>query len=147
MGPQKIGNYQILGELGRGAMGIVYHAHDAGIGRPVAIKVIRIDDPGSTAAGAELRHRLMREASAAGNLSHPGIVTVHQLGEDGHDVFVVMEYVPGASLERILANNPRLDPRYAVEILRQVAEALDYAHRARVVHRDIKPGNILVRDA
>jgi ankyrin repeat protein len=146
MSPQKIGNYQILGELGRGAMGVVYHAHDPGIGRPVAIKVIRIDAGASDQAGAELRQRLMREASAAGNLSHPGIVTVHQLGEDGHDVFVVMEYVQGGSLERMLAHNQRLDPRHASEILRQVADALDFAHRAGVVHRDIKPANILVRD-
>jgi ankyrin repeat protein len=145
MSPQKIGNYQILGELGRGAMGVVYHAHDPGIGRPVAIKVIRIDAGASDETGAELRHRLMREASAAGNLSHPGIVTVHQLSEDGSDVFVVMEYVQGVALERLLVNNQRLDPRYAVEILRQVADALDYAHRAGVVHRDIKPANILVR--
>jgi ankyrin repeat protein len=145
MSPQKIGNYQILGELGRGAMGVVYHAHDPGIGRPVAIKVIRVDAGASDEAGAELRHRLMREASAAGNLSHPGIVTVHQLGEDGNDVFVVMEYVQGVALERMLLNSQRLDPRYAVEILRQVADALDYAHRAGVVHRDIKPANILVR--
>ena len=126
-------------------MGIVYHAHDPGIGRPIAIKVIRVDDGASAGDGAQLRHRLMREASAAGNLSHPGIVTVYQLGEDGHDVFVVMEYVQGASLERMLAGNARLDPRHTVEILRQVADALDYAHRAGVVHRDVKPANILVR--
>src|SRR5579872_1610045 len=146
MYPSKIGNYEILGEIGRGAMGVVYHAHDPGIGRPVAIKVIRIDGVASTEAGAQLRHRLMREASAAGNLSHPGIVTVHQLGEDANGVYVVMELVPGQSLERLLGNNPRLDPRQTIEILRQTADALDYAHRAGVVHRDVKPGNILLRN-
>lgn len=145
MSPQTIGNYQILGELGRGAMGVVYHAHDPGIGRPVAIKVIRVESGASAEEGAQLRQRLVREASAAGNLSHPGIVTVHQLGDDGHNVFVVMEYVPGVSLDKMLANRARLDPRYVLEILRQVAEALDYAHQAGIVHRDVKPANILVR--
>src|ERR1700704_5682596 len=99
MSPQKIGNYQILGELGRGAMGVVYHAHDPGIGRPVAIKVIRVESGASPEESAQLRQRLVREATAAGNLSHPGIVTVYQLGDDGQNVFVVMEYVPGVSLE------------------------------------------------
>ena len=145
MSPQTIGNYQIIGELGRGAMGVVYHAHDPGIGRPVAIKVIRVESDTSAEEGARLRQRLVREASAAGNLSHPGIVTVYQLGDDGHNVFIVMEYVAGVSLDRMLANRAPLDPRQVLEILQQVAEALDYAHQAGVVHRDVKPANILVR--
>jgi serine/threonine-protein kinase len=139
-----IGNYTILNELGRGAMGVVYKAFDPAIGRPVAIKVIRID-PGTTAEeGALLRQRLIHEAGAAGNLSHPGIVTVYQLGEDGQNVFVAMEFVEGASLENMLAS-ARPNPPFALNILHQIADALDYAHRAGVVHRDIKPANILVR--
>ncbi len=145
MNPVRIGGYDILAELGRGAMGVVYHAQDSAIGRPVAIKVIRIDPGTSKEEGAQLRQRLIREASAAGRLYHPGIVTVHQLGEDGQDVFIVMEYVEGASLDHLLCNNPVLDRAWAVDILAQVAVALDYAHKSNVVHRDVKPANILVR--
>ncbi len=145
MNPVRIGGYEILGELGRGAMGVVYHARDAAIGRPVAIKVIRIDAGTSREESAQLRQRLIREASVAGNIYHPGIVTVHQLGEDGDNVFIVMEFVEGSSLERLLVHNPTLDRAWALDILAQVAVALDYAHKANVVHRDVKPANILVR--
>ncbi len=94
---------------------LVYHAHDKGIDRPVAIKVNRVD-PGSTPeAGAQLRHRLIREASMAGKISHPGIVTVYQLGEDGDNVFVAMEFVEGSSLELLLTNNPLLDRRWSLD--------------------------------
>jgi len=145
MTPERIGGYEILKELGRGAMGVVYHAHDSAIGRPVAIKVIRIDAGTSAHENAQLRQRLIREASTAGKIYHPGIVTVHQLGEDGENIFIVMEYVEGASLETLLVNNPVLGRAWTLDILRQVADALDYAHKSMVVHRDVKPGNILVR--
>jgi ankyrin repeat protein/predicted Ser/Thr protein kinase len=145
MNPATIGGYEILGELGRGAMGVVYHGRDAAIGRPVAIKVIRLDAGTTPEESAQLRQRLIREASAAGKMYHPGIVTVHQLGEDGSNVFIVMEYVEGSSLEKLLANNPNLDRAWALDILSQVAVALDYAHKDGVVHRDVKPPNILVR--
>jgi serine/threonine protein kinase/ankyrin repeat protein len=143
--PERIGGYEIIGELGRGAMGVVYHARDTAIGRPVAIKVIRIDAGTTREEGAQLRQRLIREASVAGNIYHPGIVTVHQLGEEGDNVFIVMEFVEGASLEHLLTNNPSLDRAWALDILAQIAVALDYAHKTNVVHRDIKPANILVR--
>src|ERR1700683_5581810 len=143
--PARIGGYEIVGELGRGAMGVVYHGRDAAIGRPVAIKVIRIDAGTSAEEGAQLRQRLIREASVAGKIYHPGIVTVHQLGEDGDNVFIVMEFVEGNSLERLLTHNPTLDRAWALDILAQVAVALDYAHKSSVVHRDVKPANILVR--
>ena len=145
MDPERIGGYEILSELGRGAMGVVYHAHDSAIGRPVAIKVIRIDAGMPAAESLELRQRLIREASAAGQIYHPGIVTVHQLGEEGDNVFIVMEYVEGASLDRLLTSNPEFGSAWALDVLAQVAVALDYAHKSNVVHRDIKPANILVR--
>jgi serine/threonine protein kinase len=145
MNPARIGGYEILSELGRGAMGVVYHARDTAIGRSVAIKVIRVDPGTSLHEGAQLRQRLIREASVAGNISHPGIVTVYQLGEEGENVFVVMEFVEGASLEHLLTNNPALDRAWALDILAQIAVALDCAHKNNVVHRDIKPANILVR--
>lgn len=145
MNPARIGGYEILGELGRGAMGVVYHARDAAIGREVAIKVIRIDAGTSDEESSILRQRLIREASVAGRIYHPGIVTVHQLGEEGNKVFVVMEFVEGSSLEHLLMHNPTLDRAWSLDILAQVAVALDYAHKAGVVHRDVKPANILVR--
>ena len=126
-------------------MGVVYEAFDPGIGRPVAIKVIRVDPETTADLGAELRHRLIREASAAGRLSHPNIVTVYQLGEDGADVFVVMEYVRGDTLQNVLRQRT-YSPAEAAGILKQAAEGLDYAHQAGVVHRDIKPANILIRE-
>jgi serine/threonine protein kinase len=145
MNPERIGGYEILGELGRGAMGVVYHARDTAIGRPVAIKVIRVDAGTSLQMGAQLRQRLIREASVAGNISHPGIVTVYQLGEEGDSVFIAMEFIEGASLEHLLTNRRSNDREWALDILAQIAVALDYAHKGNVVHRDIKPANILVR--
>ncbi len=145
MNPQYIGGYEILGELGRGAMGVVYRAHDKGIDRSVAIKVMRVDAGASTSANVELRQRLIREASVAGNISHPGIVTVYQLGEEGENIFIVMEYVEGSSLDTLLVNKKGRDTAWALDILSQIAVALDYAHKGSVVHRDIKPANILVR--
>jgi ankyrin repeat protein/predicted Ser/Thr protein kinase len=138
-------DYKLLGELGRGGMGIVYQAQDKKLGRTVAIKMIRVDAGASPGETAKLRQRLVREASAAGRIYHPGIVTVHQLGEYGDNVFVVMEYVEGSSLEHLLTNNPVLDRTWTMNILHQIADALDYAHKSGVVHRDVKPANILVR--
>ncbi|HZU29403.1 MAG TPA: ankyrin repeat domain-containing protein [Bryobacteraceae bacterium] len=145
MDRQTIGAYQIVRELGRGGMGIVYQGFDSAIGRPVAIKTIRLEPGMAPGEDAELRARFVREASAAGKLSHPGIVTVYQLGEDGPDLFIAMEYVPGGNLEDLLKKRPRLDPEHASSILRQVADALDYAHQSGIVHRDVKPPNILLR--
>jgi serine/threonine protein kinase len=145
MNPQYIGGYEILGELGRGAMGVVYRAHDKGIDRAVAIKVLRVDAGASTGENVELRQRLIREASVAGQISHPGIVTVYQLGEEGENIFIVMEYVEGSSLDTLLVNKKGRDTAWALDILSQIAVALDYAHKGKVVHRDIKPANILVR--
>src|SRR6202161_2420934 len=114
MNPVRIGGYEILGELGRGGTGVVYHARDAAIGRPVAIKVIRLDPGTSPQEGALLRQRLIREASVAGKIDHPGIVTVHQLGEDGDNVFIVMEFVEGSSLEHLITHNPRLERAWSL---------------------------------
>src|SRR5260370_4803462 len=146
MNPQTIGTYQILGELGHGGVVGVYADRAPAIGRPVAIKIIRVD-PGATAEqGAELRQRLIQEASSAGQLSHPGIVTIYQLGEEGSDVFVVMEFVKGDSLHQLLTDKIPLDRSRALEMLRQVADALDYAHGYGIAHRDVNPANILVRE-
>jgi len=143
--PVKIGPYRILRELGRGAMGVVYLAEDPAIGRQVAIKVVRLDQFSSAEEQAQLRLRLMREASAAGKLNHPGIVTVYQLGEHEDVVFVAMELVEGRSLDEILTSGAVFGTGVIFSILRQVAAALDHAHSLGIVHRDVKPANVLVR--
>jgi serine/threonine protein kinase/formylglycine-generating enzyme required for sulfatase activity len=140
---RSIGKYEILSELGRGAMGVVFRAHDPAIDRQVAIKVIRTPAFSSNEENANLRIRLMREARAAGRLSHPNIVTVYSLDEHEDFLYVVMEFVEGGSLDaHVGAGNPR--PSNAIPILRQVADALDYAHSEGIIHRDIKPANILI---
>jgi predicted Ser/Thr protein kinase len=143
---QRIGRYEITGELGRGAMGAVYKALDPQIGRTVALKVILTRDL-PPADLATYKERFYREARAAGKMSHPGIITVHDIAEDAYGTpYLVMEYVEGKTLDRLMA--PEAGERMAVpqclDIAIQIAEALDYAHRQGVVHRDIKPANILI---
>ncbi len=144
MSEQRIGKYVIQGELGRGAMGVVYKAVDPVIGRTVAIKTVRFDllsDPGSR---DEAQRRFEREAQSAGGLSHPNIVTIYDVGEADGTTFIAMEFVEGQSLESLLAAGVRWDAANAARFAVQLAEALDLAHRKGIVHRDIKPGNILV---
>jgi serine/threonine-protein kinase len=141
---QRIGRYVITGELGRGAMGVVYDALDPMIGRKLAVKVIRLQAFTDAAEAQFLRERLFREARSAGVLSHPGIVTVFDVGEEGDLAFIAMERVEGISLDRALASGRRFSREEAIHILRQVAAALDYAHWSGVVHRDVKPANIMI---
>jgi serine/threonine-protein kinase len=143
----QLGRYEIVAELGRGAMGAVFRARDPKIDRTVAIKTIAV--PASSRHDAEhYRQRFFREAQAAGRLSHPGIVTIYDVGEDeaAHTPFIVMECVEGDSLDRMVAATPKekLPREIALKLLRQIAEALDYAHRQGIVHRDIKPANVMV---
>ena len=143
----RLGRYEILEELGRGAMGKVYRARDPKIGRVVAIKTVRAFGarPGED---EQYRQRFFREAQAAGNLSHPGIVTIYDVGEEETTQipYIVMEYVAGRTLESWLTDDSRqrssLDTN--IDLVRQLAEALDYAHAQNIVHRDIKPANIIV---
>ncbi len=140
------GRYEILGELGRGAMGVVYKARDPQINRVVALKTIALrgQDP---EAEQEFRMRFLNEAQAAGRLHHPGIVAVFDVGEDAEtrDPYIVLEYVDGEALNRILARERKLSLERALQLTEQIAAALDYAHEQGVTHRDIKPGNILIR--
>lgn len=143
----QLGRYEIVAELGRGAMGAVFRARDPKIDRTVAIKTISV--PASSKHDAEhYRQRFFREAQAAGRMSHPGIVTIYDIGEDEttHTPFIVMECVEGNSLDRLVAtaSTGRLPRDMALKLLRQIAEALDYAHRQSIVHRDIKPANVMV---
>jgi hypothetical protein len=143
--PETIGRYQILEELGRGQMGAVYRARDPQIDRVVAIKVI-LTNRLSPEEVAQYKERFRREAQAAGRMSHPGIITIHDISEDTDgEPYLVMEFVEGTSLDRLLpAGAERWPMARTLDLIRQVALALDYAHQRGVVHRDIKPANILV---
>jgi eukaryotic-like serine/threonine-protein kinase len=141
---QKIGRYEIVTELGRGAMGVVYSAMDPLIGRRVAIKTIRLDTMEAPEYREELTRRLFREAQSAGVLSHPGIITIHDVGQQGNEAYIVMEYVDGRNLEDVLATGVPQHSGTLLSILRQSATALDYAHSKGIIHRDIKPANIML---
>ena len=137
---QKLGKYEILKELGRGAMGVVYQARDPLIGRMVALKTINanlVDRP-------DLLERFYQEAQSAGKLQHPNIVTIFELGQEKDTPFIAMEYLDGESLEKIISR--QMDQPMALRLgyIVRVCQALEYAHKNRVVHRDIKPGNIMV---
>jgi serine/threonine-protein kinase len=158
---QQIGRYEIIEELGRGAMGAVYKARDPQIGRVVAIKVI-LSANLSPDDFQHYKERFQREAQAAGQMSHPGIITIYDISVDdkGHP-FIVMEYIEGRTLEKMLTppgeaaiktdsglDLPKAQPRLlvstALDVGIQLAEALDYAHKRKIIHRDIKPANILI---
>jgi len=139
------GRYEVVAELGRGAMGVVYQARDPQIDRLVALKTISMwGQPPQEEQ--EFRLRFMNEAQAAGRLHHPGIVSVFDVGEspENNDPYIVLEYVAGESLNRILAREKKLPVAKALKLAEEVADALDYAHAQGVIHRDIKPGNIIV---
>jgi serine/threonine protein kinase len=143
---RQIGRYQILGELGRGAMGIVYKAQDPAIGRTIAIKSIRLEDLTDETERARLRERLFREAQSAGILSHPGIVTIYDIAEENGMAYIFMEFVNGPPLEQMLKHEVTPDKETLLSIFRQTGAALDYAHKKGIVHRDIKPANIMIHE-
>jgi len=140
------GRYQILAEIGRGAMGVVYKAHDPTIDRTVALKTITLSERHPTGE-KEFRERFLVEARAAGRLSHPAIVTIYDVGKDAQNEnpFIVMEYVEGESLEKQLSDlGGEFPPECGLSLVRELACALDYAHSQGIVHRDIKPANIIL---
>jgi len=139
----RLGRFQIASVLGQGAMGVVYLAHDPEIGRPVAIKTVRPEAAGGESA-QEMEARFLKEARLGGRLQHPNIVTVYDVGREGDVCFIAMEYVDGRPLTRYLGSGDALSLSAKVGIVRQVAEALGHAHERGVLHRDVKPGNILV---
>jgi hypothetical protein len=139
-----LGRYKILGELGRGGCGIVYRALDPSIGRMVAIKTILAKTDSSP--GKESRERFRREARAAGNLSHPNIVTIHDFSDSGDPMFIAMEFVEGRTLAESMSRGP-LALDFILGVLRSAADALDYAHAHHIVHRDIKPANFLINES
>jgi eukaryotic-like serine/threonine-protein kinase len=136
-----IGRYRILGELGRGAMGIVYEAADDLLGRPVAIKTINMS--ADLAERADHEARFLQEAKAAGGLSHPNVVTVYDVGRENDLLYMAMELLDGEELRDVLARGD-LPLVTVIDIAAQVADGLAFAHERGVVHRDIKPSNIMV---
>ncbi|MEA2691094.1 MAG: eukaryotic-like serine/threonine-protein kinase [Acidobacteriota bacterium] len=144
--PTRLGRYEILDEIGKGAMGIVYLAKDPLIGRLVALKTFRIGYSLKDQEMEQFRARFMREAQSAGILSHPNIVTIHDVVEESEEglAFIAMEYVRGTNLKMLLQRETSLDLAYVAGILEQIADGLDYAHSKGVVHRDVKPANIII---
>ena len=139
--PRLLNNrYLILEQLGKGGMAIVYHARDTMLERSVAVKVLREDYSRDPA----FQERFRQEAKAAANLSHPNIVTVHDFGLDKGQLFIVMEYVPGADLKTLIKKRGRFTPEEAMPLLVQACAGIGYAHRAGLVHCDVKPQNMLV---
>ncbi|MEV7526633.1 serine/threonine-protein kinase [Streptomyces sp. NPDC091371] len=138
------GRYRVTAMIGRGGMGVVARAVDQLLNREVAVKVLRAYTDASPAELADLRVRMQREAQAAARIRHSGVVTVHDVVEEQGLPVIVMELVDGPSLDDVLAERGPLDPREAAAIGAKLMDALDAAHRAGVLHRDVKPGNVLL---
>lgn len=136
---ETLGHYKILDRIGAGGMGEVYRARDTRLGRTVAIKVLTADVTGDS----DRRARFLEAARASSALSHPNIATLYEIGEDQDQLFLVVEYVPGETLKSVIAGRP-LNPRRAIDLAVQIADALADAHAEGIVHRDIQPDNIIV---
>jgi len=139
--PTQLARFQILGELGRGAMGVVYRARDPALDRTVAIKTILL--PLDPVERASYEARFLQEARAAGRLAHPAIITIYDVGREGDLAYIAMEMLEGMDLRQRLAQG-RMSPHEAATVAMQVADGLAFAHEHGVVHRDIKPANIML---
>jgi serine/threonine-protein kinase len=134
----KIGKYQIIGQIGQGAMGVVYKAMDPFIERVVAVKTMSAD----LDADPEVRARFFREARSAGQLSHKNIVTIYDLGEEGGKAYMAMEFLDGEDLKHSIGRRDKMPLERKLEWMMEILEGLAHAHNKQVIHRDIKPGNI-----
>jgi len=146
--PRRLGKYEIEKVLARGAMGVVYLGRDPRIDRPVAVKTVRLDVIDGEPLRREFQERFLREARAAGRLNHPGIVTIYEADEDPETglSYIAMEYVDGVTLKEYLQEHGAMPLGQAMTLMRQLLDALDYAHAHDTVHRDIKPANILLTE-
>ena len=140
----KIGKYEIIDLLGKGAMGIVYKALDPDIDREVAVKTIRFDLISDEEEKNELMLRFIREARAAGKLVHPNIITIHDVGKEKDMTYIVMQYIEGPSLQNWIVSKKKFSAPDIVKLMLQLCDALNFAHQSGIVHRDIKPANILL---
>src|ERR1041385_8855814 len=140
----KAGRYEISGELGRGAMGVVYHAKDPVIGRAVAVKTLQLSEEGTGLTRTELLARFQTEARAAGLLTHPNIVVIYDAGEEDGLFFITMELVEGKSLQNLIDAGQMFPLPRVLRIMEQACGALQFAHDRNIVHRDIKPANLML---
>ncbi len=141
---KKIGRYEVVEELGRGAMGVVYKAYDPVIDRILAIKLIKLESNSFAVDQEEIKQRFLREARSAGTLSHPNIVTIYDVGEDRNEAYIAMEFIDGKTLSDIIEEGKRFNYTAILNVFTQIADALDYAHKKGIIHRDIKPANIML---
>ena len=140
---KKLGRYELIRVLGKGAMGVVYEGKDPNLDRRVAIKTVKVENLSEEAA-AEYEHRFRTEARSAARLQHPNIVSVYDSDRDGDTAFLVMEYVHGEDLKHHLDGGVRYSLEQSLKMIRDLLAALDYAHRQGIVHRDIKPANLMI---
>jgi len=143
---KKLGRYEVLRVIGKGAMGVVYEGRDPNLDRRVAIKTVKVENLSEEAA-AEYEHRFRTEARSAARLQHPNIVSVYDSDRDGNVAFLVMEYIQGDDLKHHLDRGERYALEQSLKIVRDLLSALDYAHKQGIVHRDIKPANLLIEPA
>ncbi|MFM1921546.1 MAG: hypothetical protein RLZZ303_3180, partial [Candidatus Hydrogenedentota bacterium] len=141
--PSRLGRYEIVGELGRGAMGVVYEGRDTALGRRVAIKTARRDVMEASGMAEEMMERFLREAKSTAALEHQNIITVYDAGSEGDVAYIAMEFLDGGNLRDLLDTRRRLSPEEVAEIGATICEALAVAHAQGIVHRDIKPANIM----
>ncbi|MCJ7773918.1 MAG: serine/threonine protein kinase [Desulfobacterales bacterium] len=139
-----IGKYEIIEEIGKGGMGIVYKSIDPYIERTLAIKTIRYDIPKDEADQKKWKKRFLREAKLAGNLAHPNIVTIYDAGEESGLFYIAMEYIEGKSLREILQSSKKISFEEVQSMMGQICDALSYASKKGVIHCDIKPENIIL---
>jgi serine/threonine-protein kinase len=137
---QQLGKYRIIQEIGSGGMAVVYKGYDTDLKRVVAIKVL----PETYARDLQFVQRFQHEAVMAARLHHTNIVTIYDVGQQGNLNYIVMQYLAGASLDQVIAHNGPLPVEAAVAVIGQVAAALEHAHERGIVHRDVKPSNIMV---
>jgi predicted Ser/Thr protein kinase len=142
--PEKLGRYEITGFLGKGAMGVVYEGRDPNIGRRVAIKTARRDVLETSGHADEMMERFLREARAAGALNHPNIVTVYDADEQDGTAYIAMEFIEGSDLQKAIDERRRYAAEEVAEICATICDALHHAHERGVIHRDVKPANIML---
>ncbi|MFZ5564229.1 MAG: CHASE2 domain-containing serine/threonine-protein kinase [Thermodesulfobacteriota bacterium] len=139
-----LGRYEIMKQLGKGAMGVVYLGQDPRINRTTAIKTVRFSDDFDAEEAAEMKKKFFREAESAGTLSHPNIVTIYDAGDEQDIAYIAMEYLEGDSLEKFSKKETLLPMRQMIGYIADIADGLDYAHKQGIVHRDIKPANVML---
>jgi len=139
-----IGRYEVIKQLGKGAMGVVYLGQDPRINRTTAIKTVRFADDFEPGEAEKMKERFFGEARSAGTLSHPNIVTIYDAGEEQDLAYIAMEYLEGETLEKYTNKGNLLPMRKVIDYVADIADALDYGHQKGIVHRDIKPANIML---